>query len=89
LIQGNASLSDLADLVFQPELSTQSHVSYVSGRGIGMAAVRDYLRREGGDAVLCLGELDEAAGFVAFRVNIMLPPAVWSRLHAVSLSLSA
>ncbi|HET9240578.1 MAG TPA: 7TM diverse intracellular signaling domain-containing protein [Oligoflexus sp.] len=89
LIQGNASLSDVVELVFQPELSTQNHVSLVSGRGIGMAAVRDYLRREGGDAVISLGAVDEGLGFVEFSVNILLPPAVWSRLQPVGLSKSA
>lgn len=89
LIQENASLDDVAELVFQPELSTQNRVSLVSGRGIGMAAARDYLRREGGDAVISLGNMDEAKGFVEFRVNILLPPAVWSRLHPVGLSMSA
>jgi hypothetical protein len=54
-----------------------------------MAAARDYLRREGGDAVITLGNMDEAKGFVEFRVNILLPPAVWSRLQRLELSMSA
>jgi hypothetical protein len=54
-----------------------------------MAAARDYLRRKGGDALISVGALDEAKVFVEFSVSILLPPAVWSRLHPVGLPMSA
>lgn len=44
------SEAEMIDLVFRPELSTKKVVSITSGRGVGMAAVREEARRLGGDA---------------------------------------
>jgi HPt (histidine-containing phosphotransfer) domain-containing protein len=89
LIAQNASLATIADLVFQPQVSTRSSVSHLSGRGIGLAAVRDYLRREGGDAVIRLATEDLNLDFVPFSVEIHLPKSLWTRLHPMNFPLSA
>jgi HPt (histidine-containing phosphotransfer) domain-containing protein len=89
LITQDASLAEIADLVFQPQLSTSSRVSQLSGRGIGLAAVRDYLRREGGDAAIRLATNDANQDFAPFTVEIRLPLLFWARLHPVQLALSA
>jgi chemotaxis protein histidine kinase CheA len=89
LIQAGASLLEVAELIFQPELTTREVVSHVSGRGIGLAAVREHLRREGGDACINLRTADAAATFQEFCVHIVLPKTFWTRLHQVNLAIPA
>jgi signal transduction histidine kinase len=48
------SLQDAAELIFCSGLSTATKVGDISGRGVGMDAVRKYLRRENGDIELQL-----------------------------------
>jgi two-component system chemotaxis sensor kinase CheA len=42
----------MADFIFRPGFSTAETVTEVSGRGVGMDAVRDFLRRENGSIEL-------------------------------------
>ncbi|WP_431257825.1 HAMP domain-containing protein [Roseateles chitinivorans] len=70
----NASPQELAALVFAPGFSTADQVSDVSGRGVGMDAVRAFLNVEGGDIALVLEtDMIPASGFVPFRTVITLP----------------
>jgi chemotaxis protein histidine kinase CheA len=48
LCQEGVSSAELADLIFENDFSTASTVTDISGRGVGMAAVRQYLDGEGG-----------------------------------------
>ncbi len=89
LIQPQTSIIEVADLVFQAELSTRDRVSLISGRGIGLAAVRDQLRRVGGDAVIRLESENRSANFLRFQVEILLPQGFWTRLHPLALAISA
>jgi HPt (histidine-containing phosphotransfer) domain-containing protein len=89
LLHANAGLLEVAELVFQAELSTRNRVSHISGRGIGLAAVRDHLKREGGDALISLKVEDETAEFQEFCVQIILPRRFWTRMHQKVLSISA
>lgn len=50
LIQPNEVLSEqaLLDLIFEPEFSTAERLTEISGRGIGLDAVKDSVRKSGG-----------------------------------------
>jgi two-component system chemotaxis sensor kinase CheA len=62
-----------AELIFRAGFSTAQQVSDISGRGVGMDAVRQFLRREGGEIALAF--LDDAAGadHRAFSTVLSLP----------------
>jgi len=48
-------------------------VTDVSGRGVGMDAVKQFLLKEGGGIEICLEDSDEGADFRAFSTRISLP----------------
>ena len=45
----------------------------VSGRGVGMDAVRNFLESQGGSIAVILDAGDEAADLRPFRIEIVLP----------------
>ena len=65
---------DVANLIFAPGFSTAQVVTQVSGRGVGMDAVRGFIEGEGGEIAI---ELVETAtrfdDFTPFRIVIALP----------------
>lgn len=77
LISADESLeaADIANLIFAPGFSTSEKVTQVSGRGVGMDAVRGFIEAEGGAIELELDPSDVAAhrNHVSFRVVIRLP----------------
>ncbi|WP_141735810.1 7TM diverse intracellular signaling domain-containing protein [Oligoflexus tunisiensis] len=78
---------ELADLIFQSGFSTKEAVTEVSGRGVGMDAVRNYLESAGGEISLQLFDTHGPAKGLAFRFEIILPTAVWwspTRRHTQS-----
>ncbi|HEY9029383.1 MAG TPA: ATP-binding protein, partial [Burkholderiaceae bacterium] len=78
LVEASASLSDeeTAQLIFLPGFSTAEVVTEVSGRGVGMDAVKAFLDRERGRIdVRFLGERD-AKGNRAFEFAIVLPASL-------------
>ena len=75
LVDASARLSDeeTAQLVFLPGFSTAEVVTEVSGRGVGMDAVKGFLEREGGKvSVDFLGPRNEG-GYRPFEFVIVLP----------------
>ena len=74
---------DLAQLVFAPGFSTAEQVTEVSGRGVGMDAVKGFVEQEGGTIALRLAPLNEDtagvdmaganAGYRSFETVISLP----------------
>lgn len=67
---------ELAQLIFQPGFSTAQQVSEVSGRGVGMDAVKAFITAEGGSIELSfLGDVDPD-GFRPFKTIIRLPAAI-------------
>ena len=71
---------DIAQLIFAAGFSTAEQVTEVSGRGVGMDAVRGFVEREGGTITLELLPLPqgaqaqgENADFRPFRTVIRLP----------------
>lgn len=67
------SASELAQLIFAPGFSTAAQVSEVSGRGVGMDAVKGFIEAEGGSIELHLLDGAEDATHRAFETVITLP----------------
>jgi two-component system, chemotaxis family, sensor kinase CheA len=68
--------NDVAALIFAPGFSTASAVTEVSGRGVGMDAVKGFVLAEGGSIELTLQDASDGAtlpAFCAFETVITLP----------------
>lgn len=78
LISVDQVLTDaqIARLILQPGFSTRSEVTEVSGRGVGMDAVLDFVTREHGKIEICFMDREEGAAFRAFQIIVMLPENV-------------
>lgn len=63
----------IGSLIFESGLSTASAVTDVSGRGVGMDAVREFVRREGGRIELRYLDMDAGADYRRFEILILLP----------------
>jgi two-component system chemotaxis sensor kinase CheA len=63
----------IADLIFRPGFSTAEKVTEVSGRGVGMDAVRDFLKRENGSIELRFTDSRTGADFRQFQTVVSLP----------------
>lgn len=64
---------DVANLAFAAGVSTAKLVTDVSGRGVGMDAVKDFLAREGGKIQIRLADTNVGGEFRAFETLITLP----------------
>ncbi|RQR46502.1 HAMP domain-containing protein [Burkholderia sp. Bp9140] len=69
------ALSDeaVAELIFRPGFSTARAVTEVSGRGVGMDAVRNFLKRDGGDIALRFTDDRVGSPYRAFETIVSLP----------------
>jgi two-component system, chemotaxis family, sensor kinase CheA len=67
---------EVANLIFRPGFSTAEKVTEVSGRGVGMDAVRDFLKRENGSLQLRFTDARESADFRRFQTVVSLPGAL-------------
>ncbi|CAN7648919.1 ATP-binding protein [Caballeronia sp. LjRoot29] len=67
---------EIADLIFRPGFSTAEQVTEVSGRGVGMDAVRDFLKRANGSIKLSFSDDREGAEFRQFETVVCLPDDV-------------
>ncbi|AKZ63487.1 chemotaxis protein CheA [Herbaspirillum hiltneri N3] len=78
LIAADAVLSDaeLARLIMRAGFSTRSEVTDVSGRGVGMDAVLDFVTQEHGRIEIEFLDHAEGADFRAFQINVLLPENV-------------
>ncbi|MBU9281076.1 MCP four helix bundle domain-containing protein [Burkholderia multivorans] len=78
------ALSDeaVAELIFRPGFSTARAVTEVSGRGVGMDAVRNFLKRDGGDIVLRFTDACVGAPYRAFETIVSLPARFAADGHA-------
>ncbi|HEY7774396.1 MAG TPA: triple tyrosine motif-containing protein, partial [Marinagarivorans sp.] len=74
----------VAELIFASGASTKEEVTSISGRGVGMDAVKQFLNNVGGDISL---KLDPSASpsdaFVPFEIIITLPKSLY---YAISLA---
>jgi HPt (histidine-containing phosphotransfer) domain-containing protein/PAS domain-containing protein/two-component sensor histidine kinase len=67
--------TEAAELIFLPGFSTAEQVTEVSGRGVGMDAVRDFLSREEGNVSLRLISGKEGDAFRQAELLLQLPAA--------------
>ncbi|WP_237170051.1 MCP four helix bundle domain-containing protein [Pandoraea faecigallinarum] len=63
----------IAQFIFRPGFSTASEVTEVSGRGVGMDAVQDFVRREHGRIELRFTDERKGAEFRQFQTVVCLP----------------
>ena len=75
LIDPASAISDeaAAQLILRPGFSTRQQVSDVSGRGVGMDAVRDYVTAAAGSVAVVFTDAAEGADFRAFQVLVSFP----------------
>ncbi|MBN3762582.1 MCP four helix bundle domain-containing protein [Burkholderia sp. Ac-20365] len=71
----DSQLSDeaVAEFIFRPGFSTAQNVTEVSGRGVGMDAVRDFIHREGGRIELRFTDDHAGTDFRQFQTIVYLP----------------
>jgi hypothetical protein len=70
----------IAELIFVGGLSTSAELTEISGRGVGMDAVKRYILQIGGDIRIWLDEKGEdAQGYCAFSLEIMIPGRLFSQ----------
>jgi len=70
---GRPSDDEVANLIFASGFSTADQVSEVSGRGVGMDAVKQFLEQEGGGIRIELTDSAEGEDFRQFKTVITLP----------------
>lgn len=75
VFQANDTVADedIAELIFRSGLSTAEVVSTVSGRGVGMDAIRKFLQKYQGDIQLEFTGASTVPGFRPFKQVISLP----------------
>lgn len=75
LVAADANLDDdeIAHLIFLAGFSTAEKITEVSGRGVGMDAVHDFLKREQGDIAIRFTDENKGAAFRRFQTVISLP----------------
>ena len=91
LITEDQSLSphEIAQLIFKPGFSTAEQVTEISGRGVGMDAVKNFVEREGGSIELSFLDADAghsaSEGYRPFETVLTLPAkcAVQSKQDSV------
>jgi signal transduction histidine kinase len=85
LVSVDQALSDaeIARLILQPGFSTRSEVTEVSGRGVGMDAVLDFVTREHGKIEIRFADQAEGAAFRPFQIIVMLPESVAVELDGI------
>jgi signal transduction histidine kinase len=73
------TLEDIGELIFCAGLSTASVVNDISGRGVGMDAVRTYLAKVGGSIAIHLKEAaDQNPDFCPFYFDMSLPRSLFA-----------
>ncbi len=74
LLNGPCTPQEIAEIIFAPGLSTQDQVSILSGRGMGMDAVRVFLKQIDGHIRINLGQPHDPVGeFYPFKLEIVIP----------------
>ena len=69
----NTPPETVANLIFASGFSTADKVTEVSGRGVGMDAVRGFLRNEGGDVAIRFTDDKVDSDQRSFELQITLP----------------
>lgn len=69
----NATDIELAELVFKAGVSTSKQVNDISGRGVGMDAVRSFLRKQDGDIWIEFFNNKDSSDLRPFQFVMVLP----------------
>ncbi len=77
--EGKPSAQDVAELIFDSGLSTAEQLTQVSGRGVGMDAVRAFMGEQGASIRIALHQSAEEFGFTPFKFIISLPEGSFVR----------
>jgi chemotaxis protein histidine kinase CheA len=73
LIDEQASDDEIANLIFHSGISSADKVTDISGRGVGMDAVKAFLANLGGNISIELLGLSPDSGYRCFRLNLDIP----------------
>jgi len=84
IIGPEANDEAVARLVFHSGVSSTDHVTDISGRGIGMDAVKAFVAQLGGKIEIELIDLPADPGFSLFRFRITIPIPVQGLLNLAS-----
>ena len=68
----------IADIIFLPGLSTSNEVTQVSGRGVGMDAVRTFLEEQGASVRIALAGSATGLEYVPFELIIDIPRTAYT-----------
>ena len=68
-----ASVEEVAEIIFQSGMSTAQELTDISGRGVGMDAVRSFVHAEGGSVTLALNTDEGNAAACAFELKLKIP----------------
>jgi hypothetical protein len=79
LTEENPNPQMVANLIFQPGFSTANAVTDISGRGVGMTAVVEYLEKFGGRVEIVLLEETSTMRDVSFALDVRLPATHYAR----------
>lgn len=86
LITDNSQLTldELAQLIFASGFSTSASITDISGRGVGMSAVQQYIQNLKGELELVLHKDDKVVNpeFIPFHMRIVLGQEVYIRAAA-------
>lgn len=67
------SLDQLASLIFESGVSTKTDVTSISGRGVGMDAVKKFIEEKGGSVSIQTEDAIDGSVFINFETVIKLP----------------
>ncbi len=70
---GRVDDEEIVRLIFQPGFSTAEKVTEVSGRGVGMDAVQEFVKREGGKIEIQFDGGEAGSAYRQFRIVVFLP----------------
>jgi HPt (histidine-containing phosphotransfer) domain-containing protein len=70
----------VAEIIFRSGLSTSAKVTQVSGRGVGMEAVRTFLKEQGASIRIVLAKSGPELGFTPFEFVIDVPATAYGHL---------
>ena len=78
----SGSLQDIANVLFESGVSTAETVSDISGRGVGMDAVKKFLQSKGADiAIIVAPDCADDVEFAPFHISIDLPDGMCIQNH--------
>ncbi len=82
-VPDDASDEVIANLIFTPGMTTAIEENDISGRGVGMDAIRKFVNDNAGKVSLELYGEKREGRFVSFKVKILLPPPHFTSLDPI------